>query len=848
MTSTAAVPVPAASSPAGPNTAAGLRLLLVLLSGCLTGCGSKDPAPATTARPAATPFREQILSVESVDGPVRPDFPTARCRIYSSDPQWSVFIDGYPVRDADGRIMQTPCEASASPGAHTVTLARAGKVDQSRQVPFGEQAEVDFLTLDAPAGDSLLLAAPYLNTPAGTAISLNTLNTVGNEFDPFVTPDGLAIYFAGERTEGRGIFTATRPSPLHPFEEPRLLRLTSSSDGAASPSLSFAGTMIVYTLPAKGRLRALTRSSPLSDFAEPQILLSDANLEARYPSAQILAAGDRIYFTRDLQGQTETRVAFAQPQGKEPFGGVQVVQFPGEHPRLSSDGLRQYLYDGRQLRRSRRTAINLPFAGTELVTEVSTPGYIPSEGHRQFCVTDDEQWLFCSDDPLGGGDLWMIRLSNGPAWGAPLTGTSIPPRSIALGSPVASPDSELFLGPDRPTTADAPPPPPDPRRQPLPYVQFRNELSAAAAARDFTRALELIDAAQSDPALQRTGELLEWDRQDVQQLIQFWQEVEGALGRMQPGDKLRLGAITVDFEQYADGVLTTRGRTSTVQKRLAELDAGSIVSLQERSPSAGTPAAKLQAALFLTYSGDRTSGRRGSLLAESGAAGREFQDRLALREASLAEQELARENIAAALDRIERLEREQPQSSAAAKARELRDKLYQRTEWRTVGNRRWTNGPLGEWTAGDNRVEGALLRSPGELERFELLLEYRINSSVGNGGVYFRYSGQGRLDRNALKVQFSNDAGMAPHQFCTGSLFAVQPPRVNAARPLGEWNTLRMSVDGDRLRVRINDQEVLRTQFPTSGLPAAGYVALDGVRGGITYRKIILSDQPLTGE
>ena len=62
-----------------------------------------------------------------------------------------------------------------------------------------------------------------MNLAVGEAVPLHALNTIGNEFDPFVTSDGLAIYFAADRAEGRGIFTAARPSPLHPFEEPRLL-------------------------------------------------------------------------------------------------------------------------------------------------------------------------------------------------------------------------------------------------------------------------------------------------------------------------------------------------------------------------------------------------------------------------------------------------------------------------------------------------------------------------------------------------------------------------------------------------------------------------------------------------
>ena len=162
---------------------------------------------------------------------------------------------------------------------------------------------------------------------------------------------------------------------------------------------------------------------------------------------------------------------------------------------------------------------------------------------------------------------------------------------------------------------------------------------------------------------------------------------------------------------------------------------------------------------------------------------------------------------------------------------------------RQVGRRRWETGPEGEFTAGEERVDGAILISPRELGDFTLTMEYRTNSPTGQGGVYFTYTGDGRLDRNALKVQLSNDAGVAPDPYCTGALFGSDAPRINAAGPQGEWNRAQISVRGIRLTVRINGRDVLNTPFSTGDRPREGYIALDGVSGGISYRRIILSDQ-----
>lgn len=815
------------------NTVTGIMFL------CLSGCGA-DPPPPASPPPAPRRVVEEILAPDGAVAVSQPQFITGHCRVYTSDPGWAVFIDGDPVRAADGELIRTPCQVTSTATSHSVSIARAGQIDQSRQILFSDTAEALFDTSAAASGDSQLLTAPYLDLPVGEPVPLATLNTPGKEFDPFLSPDGRGIVFAADRAEGRGIFTATRPSPLHPFAPPTLLRLTSSSDQPASPSINGDATRIVFTLPAKGRIRALTRPSPLADFADPEVLLSDADLNARYPSAQIVAAGDRIYFTRETQGITETRAAFPTPTKNQPFGDVRIVVFPGDHPRLSSDGLKQYLYNGRALQRARRTAANLPFQPPEKLRDLVIPNYRPSTGHRQFCVSDDEQWMIFSDDPLGSSDLWLVRLSSGPGWGVPLTGQSIDPRSVVAAEAEMTPAEPLF-DPSPASTAELPP---DPRTQPLPYVAFQSDLAAAIAARDFDHALELIEAAQANPELQSAAELVEWDRQDVQQLIQFWQDVEAGAAQLQPGAKLRFGSLVVDFEKYAAGVLTAKARTKSVDKPLRELDAAALLALAEPVLDLAQPADAFRAAVFLTLVADGASSRQQQLQDAAGPLATEFIERRASREAALAQQELDRENIPAALDRIQKLEQQYPQSQSAQGAAALREGLYERTAWRMVGGRNWERGPWGEFIAGESRSVGAHLQSPEPLSDFSLTLEYRTTSANGQGGIYFGYTGAGRLADNARKIQLSNDVGVNPDLYCTGALFGNTAPTINAAKPQGEWNTLVLNVRGPRVQVAINGREVLSTTFTTDLEPAPGYVGLDGATGGIGYRKVILSTQP----
>ncbi len=827
------------ASPLLPHLVCRGRTLIPVLIALLGGCGGGDAPPAAT--PVSRRVQETILT--NVEEPSKPpEFAVGRCRVYTSEPGWSVFIDGCPVRGEGGRLLETPCVVEALAGSHSVTVARGGRVDQSRQVLFADDAEQVFDTANVPEGESLLLTAPYLDLPVGRAVSLNSLNSTGKEFDPFLGADGRGIVFAADRSEGRGIYTATRPTPLHPFDPPQLLRLTSSSDQAASPSVNGEATMIVYTIPAKGRIRALTRSSPLAEYEQPQILLADDSLEARYPSAQITAEADRIYFAREEQGITETRVAFPTPGQSQPFGGVRLVGFPGEHPRLSHDSLRQYLFDGKTLRRARREAVHLPFLGSEKLCDLELPRYQPSSSHRQFCVSEDEQWLFYCDDPLTpSGDLWMVRLSDGPGWGVPLRGSAIPPRLFTAGAEMKP--AELFFDPPpvKPAEPEAPPPP-DPRSLPLPYVVFQQALSEATAARQFTQAMELVQAAEANPDLQPAAELIAWDRQEVEQLLQFWRMVEQAASQLRPGDALRIGSIAVEFEKYEEGIITAKARSQSIDKPLLEFDSATLVSLAERVLDPKNPADMVQAVVFLSHCGDGTSSRRGQLLAAAGNPGVQFTDRVFGRELALCRMEIDRENIGVALERIRAMETKFSNSSARQELAALREALYTRTEWNKTGNRNWQTGPEGEYTADTGRSPGSLLRSPTRVSDFQLLMEYRTTASTGQGGVYFTYSGQGRID-TVPKVQLSNDAGITRDPYCTGALFGVTAPKVNAAKPMNEWNTFQMTVRGQQLTVVINGQEVLNTTLDVGNRPREGFVALDGAAGGISYRRIILSDR-----
>ena len=208
------------------------------------------------------------------------------------------------------------------------------------------------------------------------------------------------------------------------------------------------------------------------------------------------------------------------------------------------------------------------------------------------------------------------------------------------------------------------------------------------------------------------------------------------------------------------------------------------------------------------------------------------------------EAEIARGRFDRALPLMTALETEFAKTSVAGQIPGMRDELVSLKAWKTVGSRKWQQDG-NTWRAAPGRNRGSLLVSPFPLERFELALEWKTEGETGQGGVYFRYPGSGLPRDRSFKVQFASDRGVSADAFSTGALFGVVPPDLNAVKPTGMWNTLKLRVDGEKVQVVINGQRVLQTTVADPEIPARGHVALDGDFGGISYRRVLLA--PLAG-
>ena len=121
---------------------------------------------------------------------------------------------------------------------------------------------------------------------------------------------------------------------------------------------------------------------------------------------------------------------------------------------------------------------------------------------------------------------------------------------------------------------------------------------------------------------------------------------------------------------------------------------------------------------------------------------------------------------------------------------------------------------------------------------FKLHAEFRYPKD-SNSGIYLR----GRYE-----VQIDDAYGLPADDEHIGGLYGLITPRVNAAKPAGEWQTMDIVLVGRTVSVTLNGIKIIENQEipgPTGGAldpdeAAPGPIKLQGDHGPIDFRNIIL--------
>jgi hypothetical protein len=801
---------------------------------------------------SAGPKQDLALEAEGQDGPdaaqdqaaipgdLREPRRPVKCRIYSPEPGFVAFIDDQPVRDATGKLLLTPCEVQLERGQHVIRVEKQGWNDISRVAEISSDVEFEQQPVDEPFNyHATTFKAPYLNAKVGEPVLLQTLQLTGRCQDPFVSANGREIWYAGSGVGGIGIYYATRPTPYEEWDTPAILVLSKGTVLPASPSATENGLTVAYTVPSlTGRIWSLFRNNSEEAFDGKKELHYAERGEPSWPSAQLSPDGKRLYW-HEIRDDKQSSWVASRFELDLPFSKPKKLSLPGGHPCLSADELRQYAFDGKQLSRAQRTKLDGTFSESKVIAELNLPDYVPHPERRQFWVTEDEQWLYYAENPEANGNLYVVRLHDGPGRGVLVTGKSIQPKqsqSVAELEKPAMPEKET-----KPAETEVPEKVVvDPRSLPTPYADFQQKLADLLSKRNIVAATALVEAQLKAPETQDSKDLLAWDKAEVAAIQKVWDAAETAIKQLKADEQIKLGGAKFTFNSYSDGVLHLTGSTKKVDRKLRDLPTGEVLLQAEKVLDKGDVNNQLAMGMFLSFEGKAQQQTSKLRMDKAGAVADEFHERQAIRRLKIIEQELARKNLGVALKLIDELAVAFPKSPSTAAAEKHRKQIYSFVAWRQIGGRMWDRGEDGSYVAVHEKKPGALLISENEYGNFDLSLEWRTTSPTGQGGIYFRYDGSGKPLEKAFKIQLANDAGIKPDKFCTGSLFNFNPPTENLAKPDGQWNTLSMQVREERVLVLINGKKVQESLARDAAVPLKGHVALDGEFGGIDYRKILL--------
>ena len=153
--------------------------------------------------------------------------------------------------------------------------------------------------------------------PFSSPRSLTQLNSPDNQWSPSISGDDLTLYWASNRSGGKGgydIWTASRPSVTAEFGAPTNLGEVNTSDDEAEPAISADGReLYVYrSSDTSAALLRATRAGPAARFSIPAPLpiFGSSFLDASGP--WLSGDGLHLYFSGHLSDKAPDDLALAR--------------------------------------------------------------------------------------------------------------------------------------------------------------------------------------------------------------------------------------------------------------------------------------------------------------------------------------------------------------------------------------------------------------------------------------------------------------------------------------------------------------------------------------------------------
>ena len=133
---------------------------------------------------------------------------------------------------------------------------------------------------------------------------------------------------------------------------------------------------------------------------------------------------------------------------------------------------------------------------------------------------------------------------------------------------------------------------------------------------------------------------------------------------------------------------------------------------------------------------------------------------------------------------------------------------------------------------------GGIIWSKDVFDNFEVSIEYKTSPEC-NSGLFFRTDPKNPI-QGGFEVQIASP-GLYSEKHVVGSLYDAKEPSVDAGKPDGEWNSLRVRCEGPHIHAALNGQDVLDLSIDDWTTPKQNP---DGTKNKF---KTALNDLPRTG-
>ncbi len=174
-------------------------------------------------------------------------------------------------------------------------------------------------------------------------------------------------------------------------------------------------------------------------------------------------------------------------------------------------------------------------------------------------------------------------------------------------------------------------------------------------------------------------------------------------------------------------------------------------------------------------------------------------------------------------------------------------------------------GDLSAWGVVDGEIRvvnpgrGGWLRTAKMYRDFELEADFLIPPG-GNSGIGLRCTSVGDPAFTGFEVQILDSHGKEPSRSGCGAVYNAIPPRLQAARPAGEWNHYRIRLVASTLDVWLNGEHIQQNELlddrgifrqddqplPLNERATTGYIAFqDHGEGGLRLKNLTIVDLSL---